>query len=63
MLYELTRNLDGIFNLFRYITFRTGGALLTSLFIYLIFGERFINFVKTKFHHFYGLIYPAAMYG
>ncbi len=49
MLYELTRNLDGIFNLFRYITFRTGGALLTSLFIYLIFGERFINFVKTKF--------------
>ena len=49
MFYSLTSNLDGIFNLFRYITFRTGGALLTSLFIYLIFGGKFIHFVKNKF--------------
>ncbi len=49
MFYNLSANWDGIFNLFRYITFRTGGALLTSLFIYLIFGNRFINFIKTKF--------------
>lgn len=49
MFYSLTSNLDGFFNLFRYITFRTGGALLTSLFIYLIFGGKFIHFVKNKF--------------
>ena len=49
MFYFLTNNLSGIFNVFRYISFRTGGALLTSLFIYLFFGNKFINFVKTKF--------------
>ncbi len=49
MFYSLTSNLDGFFNLFRYITFRTGGALLTSLFIYLVFGGKFIHFVKNKF--------------
>ena len=49
MFYNLTSNLDGFFNLFRYITFRTGGALLTSLFIYLVFGGKFIHFVKNKF--------------
>ncbi len=49
MFYSLSANFDGIFNLFRYITFRTGGALLTSLFIYILFGNRFINFIKTKF--------------
>ncbi len=49
MFYFLTSNLSGIFNVFRYISFRTGGALLTSLFIYLFFGNRFINFVKNKF--------------
>ena len=49
MFYTLSSNFDGIFNIFRYITFRTGGALLTSLFIYLMFGNKFINFIKKKF--------------
>ena len=34
-------------NLFSYITFRTGGAILTALFFSLIFGEILINFLST----------------
>ena len=49
MFYNLSSHFDGIFNIFRYISFRTGGALLTSLFIYIFFGGRFINFIKNKF--------------
>jgi phospho-N-acetylmuramoyl-pentapeptide-transferase len=42
--------LDGdAFNLFRYITFRAGGALLTSLAMYLLFGAPFIAFVRRRF--------------
>ena len=35
------------FNLFRYITFRTGGATITALMIALIFGPAFIRWLKT----------------
>ena len=49
MFYNLVSQWDGIFNIFRYITFRTGAALLTSLFIYLMFGTKFINFIKSRF--------------
>ncbi len=35
------------FNLFNYITFRTGAAVLTSLFFSLIFGEMIIKFLST----------------
>ena len=36
-------------NIFNYITFRTGGAILTSLFFSLIFGEMIIKFLsKTQ---------------
>jgi len=35
------------FNLFRYITFRTGGATITALLIALIFGPDFIRWLKT----------------
>ena len=35
-------------NLFNYITFRTGGALLTSLFFSLIFGNIIINSLSKK---------------
>ena len=35
-----------IFNLFRYITFRSGGAMMTSLFFALIFGSYFIKILK-----------------
>ena len=36
------------FNLFRYITFRTGGALRTALIICFIFGPRIIRWLKSK---------------
>ena len=35
------------FNLFNYISFRTGAAILTSLFFSLIFGEMIIRFLST----------------
>ena len=37
-----------IFNLFNYITFRTGGAILTALLISLILGAPFINWLKQR---------------
>ena len=37
-----------VLNLFKYLTFRTMGAILTSLFISLYFGDRFICWLKTK---------------
>ncbi len=36
------------FNLFKYLTFRTGASFMTSLFICLLFGGRFIRFMKRK---------------
>ncbi len=35
-------------NLFRYITFRSGGALITAFLIMLCFGTRFIAWLKKK---------------
>ena len=35
-------------NLFKYITFRTGGAILTSLIISFTWGSRFILWLKSK---------------
>ena len=35
-------------NLFRYITFRSGGALVTAFLIMLCFGSRFIGWLKKK---------------
>lgn len=37
-----------IFNVFKYITFRTGGAVLTSLIISFIIGPHVINMLKVK---------------
>ena len=37
-----------LFNLFRYITFRTGGAMATSLIICFIFGPRIIRWLRKK---------------
>ena len=34
-------------NIFNYISFRTGAAILTSLFFSLIFGEMIINFLSN----------------
>jgi len=36
------------FNIFRYITFRTGGALITSALITFIFGPAIINSLRTR---------------
>nr|WP_310523041.1 phospho-N-acetylmuramoyl-pentapeptide-transferase [Polymorphobacter sp.] len=39
---------EGILNLFRYITFRSVGALVTALAIALIIGPRFIGFLRSR---------------
>jgi len=38
----------GLFNLFRYLTFRTGGALITALLISMVFGGPFIRMLKAR---------------
>ena len=35
------------FNLFRYLSFRTGGALMTALIIFFLFGNRMIRWLKS----------------
>jgi phospho-N-acetylmuramoyl-pentapeptide-transferase len=37
-----------LFNVFNYLTFRTGGALMTAFVIAVIMGEPFIRWLKTK---------------
>ncbi|GGX60951.1 phospho-N-acetylmuramoyl-pentapeptide-transferase [Litorimonas cladophorae] len=37
-----------LFNLFNYITFRVGGALMTSLIIFFLFGEKMINALRAR---------------
>ncbi|MEE2566056.1 phospho-N-acetylmuramoyl-pentapeptide-transferase [Hyphobacterium marinum] len=37
-----------LLNLFNYITFRTGGALITALMVVFIFGKPFINWLRSK---------------
>ena len=37
-----------VFNLFKYITFRSFGALLTALAIYLLLGRRFIKYLRRN---------------
>ncbi|HZH28115.1 MAG TPA: phospho-N-acetylmuramoyl-pentapeptide-transferase [Azospirillaceae bacterium] len=51
MLYHLLTPLADefiAFNLFRYLTFRTGGAVMTALFIGLYLGPRLIAWLKSK---------------
>ncbi|MVO15749.1 phospho-N-acetylmuramoyl-pentapeptide-transferase [Parasedimentitalea huanghaiensis] len=50
MLYWLTGLSDGgdFFNLFRYITFRAGGAFLTALVFGFVFGKPLINVLRKK---------------
>jgi len=50
MLYWLTALSDGgdFFNLFRYITFRAGGAFMTALIFGFIFGQPLINVLRRK---------------
>ena len=51
MLYNLLYPLTGdiaIFNLFRYLTFRTGGAIMTALIISFILGPTIISCLKNQ---------------
>ncbi|WND01591.1 phospho-N-acetylmuramoyl-pentapeptide-transferase [Temperatibacter marinus] len=48
MLYYFLADQEGIFNLFRYLTFRTGGAVLTALVICFIFGPKIIRALRSK---------------
>jgi len=50
MLYWLTALSDGgdVFNLFRYITFRAGGAFMTALIFGFIFGRPLINVLRRR---------------
>ncbi|MEZ5923509.1 MAG: phospho-N-acetylmuramoyl-pentapeptide-transferase [Hyphomicrobiaceae bacterium] len=50
MLYELVNYSDQIsaLNVFRYITFRTGGATMTALLFVMMFGRPLINVLRIK---------------
>jgi phospho-N-acetylmuramoyl-pentapeptide-transferase len=50
MLFWLTELSDGggVFNLFRYITFRAGGAFLTALVFGFAFGPALINVLRRR---------------
>ena len=53
MLYNLLFPLashEGFFNLFRYLTFRSGGAIITAMVISFVIGPRLIRWLKTKQH-------------
>ncbi|PEQ12653.1 phospho-N-acetylmuramoyl-pentapeptide-transferase [Novosphingobium sp. PC22D] len=41
-------NYEGLANLFRYRSFRSGGALMTALLIGLVIGPRFINMLRIR---------------
>ncbi|MEO0785915.1 MAG: phospho-N-acetylmuramoyl-pentapeptide-transferase, partial [Pseudomonadota bacterium] len=43
MLYEFLAADSGVFNLLNYITFRTGGAVVTAFLICLLFGSPIVN--------------------
>jgi len=50
MLYLLAEwmNFEGVFNLVRYLSFRTGAALVTALLIGLVIGPRFIAMLRVR---------------
>lgn len=51
MLYDLLAGMSkdlAVLNVFRYITFRTGGATLTALLITFLFGPRIIALLKSR---------------
>lgn len=47
-MFYLLAEQGGIFNLFRYLTFRTGGAVLTAMIICFVFGPAIIRWLRTK---------------
>ena len=47
LLYPLSDSI-GIFNVFQYLTFRTGAAVLTSLLISFVFGPPLIRLLRAR---------------
>ena len=47
LLYPLAEEF-GPFNLFRYLTFRTGGAIMTAMLVAFVFGEPLINWLRSR---------------
>lgn len=45
---QLLAEQGGLFNLFNYLTFRTGGAVLTALLICFLTGPKIIKWLKSK---------------
>lgn len=45
---QLLAEQGGLFNLFSYLTFRTGGAVITALIICFLTGPKIINWLKSK---------------
>jgi phospho-N-acetylmuramoyl-pentapeptide-transferase len=50
LLYPLADQVSPL-NLFRYLTFRSGGAVITALLISFIFGQRIIAWLRSKQRH------------
>lgn len=50
MFYFLSEFSDqfAVLNVFRYLTFRAGGAVMTSLFVAFVFGPAIINWLRSK---------------
>ncbi|MFP3943998.1 MAG: phospho-N-acetylmuramoyl-pentapeptide-transferase [Alphaproteobacteria bacterium] len=48
LLFEPLADQSGLFNVFRYLTFRTGGAIMTALLFCFLFGPPFIRWLKSK---------------
>lgn len=48
MLYNILYEQTGLINIVKYLTFRTGGAILTSLLISFLFGPKIIKWLKSK---------------
>ena len=65
MLYQFLLNFVdtfGFLNVFKYLTFRTGLSVFTSLIIVLIIGGPFINFfLAKKFIILYEMMVPKSM--
>ena len=54
MLYSLFSNLIDVFsffNVFKYLTVRTGLAMFTSMFVVFLVGTPFINFFSARQMH------------
>ena len=47
LLYQFADQMP-VLNLFRYITFRTGGAIITSLILAFVIGPHLINWLRSK---------------